>query len=88
MEVTVKLFALLRSYVPRGTEGYVFQWRLERGNSIADLLLDLQIPPELAELVLVNGRHSRPTDTLHERDVVSLFPALAGGADGGENCQL
>jgi len=80
VEVTVKLFALLRSYAPPGTTGYVFHWQLEEGSSITDLLSALQIPPELAELVLVNGRHSRPTEPLHEGDVVSLFPALAGGS--------
>ncbi|MBI3015356.1 MAG: MoaD/ThiS family protein [Candidatus Tectomicrobia bacterium] len=80
MEVTVKLFALLRSYAPPETLGYVFHWQLEEGSSIADLLSALRIPPELAELVLVNGAHSHPTERLHEGDVVSLFPALAGGS--------
>lgn len=79
LEITVKLFALLRNYAPSGSGGNVFRWCLREGETVADLLTELRIPPELAQLVLVNGRHSEVTTRLLEDDVVSLFPALAGG---------
>ena len=38
--------------------------------------LDLQ---SLRQVVLVNGRWTKPEHALQEGDVVALFPAVAGG---------
>ena len=80
MIVEVRLFAVLRKYLPAGSERTRTLMELPAGISIADVLARLSIPAEQATLVLVNGRHEANRLRRLEQDcVLSVFPPIAGG---------
>lgn len=80
MRIEVKLFATLRKHLPPGASGGKAILVLEDGATIATLLRHLDIPPALAQMVLVNGEQTREFDRpLAEGDAVSIFPPVAGG---------
>ena len=83
MKIEIKLFASLRAKMGNGTGKGVLD--LEEGTSLWDVIAQLEIPPELAHMTLVNGQHCpaeqewREQKKLQDGDVVSVFPPLAGG---------
>ncbi|MGE0824413.1 MAG: MoaD/ThiS family protein [Candidatus Binatia bacterium] len=80
MHIEVKLFANLRKLLPPGATGSKAQLTLTEGTTITMLLQQLQIPSELAQMVLVNGEQTREFDRpLADGDHVSIFPPVAGG---------
>jgi len=74
MEVEVKLFATLRRR--NFQQGKVI---LREEPTPFDLLARLEVPASEVAVVLVNGRHARLDDRLHQGDTVAFFPAIAGG---------
>jgi molybdopterin synthase sulfur carrier subunit len=74
MEVEVKLFATLRR--PEFEQGMVI---LAEKLTALDLLTQIQVPASEVAVVLVNGRHARLDERLHQGDRVAFFPAIAGG---------
>jgi len=80
MHIDVKLFANLRKKLPPGSSGSKAQITLEAGATIQALIDFLNIPVELAQMVLVNGEQTREFDRqLVDGDTVSIFPPVAGG---------
>jgi molybdopterin converting factor small subunit len=80
MQIDVKLFANLRKLLPPGSSGSKATITLENGATIHALLQHLNVPFELAQMVLVNGEQTREFDrSLTEGDTVSIFPPVAGG---------
>ena len=80
MQVNIKLFANLRKKLPPGSTGKA---RLELADraTLNDLIQQLDIPADLAQMVLVNGEQTREFDqALTDGDQVSIFPPVAGGA--------
>ncbi len=87
MKIEIKLFANLKKLLPPDAEGRTATLEVEDGLTVAALVEQLQIPKEMAQLVLVNGvniegEYSR---TLQEGDTVSVFPPVAGGIDHLQN---
>ncbi len=83
MKIEIKLFANLKRLLPTHAEGSTATLEVEDGLTVAELIEQLQIPKEMAQLVLVNGiniegEYSR---VLQEGDTVSVFPPVAGGID-------
>ena len=74
MQVEVRLFARLR-------KGRLARQKMDvpDGAVLRDVIAELGIPVEQVTLPLVNGRHSDLDKPLGPDDVLSLFPALAGG---------
>lgn len=81
MTITVKLFATLRSYLPRGSDDYSVQLTVEEGSVVEDIMRKLSIPEDMPTIVLLNGKHSEKDGALKEGDVLSIFPPLAGGTE-------
>ena len=81
MHVRVKLFATLRQYLPSDTQGDVYDVEIPAGTRVIRVLSQLDVPVEKPEsmVVLVNGRQSDLNHVLNDGDVVSAFPAMAGG---------
>ena len=80
MQIEVKLFANLRKLLPPGSSGSKARITLEEGATLAVLIQQLNIPLEMAQMVLVNGEQTREFDhPLTEGDTVSIFPPVAGG---------
>ncbi len=87
MKIEIKLFANLKKLLPPDAEGSTATLEVEDGLTVAALVEQLQIPKEMAQLVLVNGvniegEYSR---ILQEGDTVGVFPPVAGGIDHLQN---
>jgi molybdopterin converting factor small subunit len=74
MLVEVRLFATFR-------EGRFNKKQLDvcDGYLLCDLLKQLDIPLNRVGILLVNGRNTSSQYKLIENDVISIFPAIAGG---------
>lgn len=83
MKLKVKLYATLGKYLPAGAERNVVSMDVPQDTSVATLIEQLQLPPELAHLVLVNGNfippRERATTTLAPNDEFAVWPPIAGG---------
>ncbi len=80
MQIEVKLFANLRKKLPPGSSGSKALLTLEEGATITTIIQQLDIPPDLAQMVLVNGEQTREFDQpLPDGATVSIFPPVAGG---------
>jgi molybdopterin converting factor small subunit len=84
VKVEVRLFALLRDKLPDAPRGRA-TIELAEGASLLDLLARLDIPSDVATMVLINGeRVSRDDEQraawqLAPGDDVAIFPPVAGG---------
>ncbi len=77
----------MRKLLPSDSDGTKATIEVEDGLTVTELIEQLQIPKEMAQLVLVNGvniegEYSR---TLQEGDTLSVFPPVAGGIDHLQN---
>ena len=74
MVVEVKLFATFR-------EGRFNEKELElpEESSIGDLLKYLKIPEKDAKIIILNGLSVAVEHKLRNKDVVAIFPPIAGG---------
>ncbi len=77
MNVTVELQAYLDQYAPDGQA--VFEFTLPEGATVQTLVRRLDLPEELAGVIVVNASIADFADPLHEGDRVVLIPPLAGG---------
>lgn len=78
--IEVRLFASLRKYLPPNGDGTKVNLQVPHGSRLDELIERLGVPPQLAQLVLVDGVH----ETNHQRTLVdgailSIFPPVAGG---------
>ncbi len=80
MRVEVRLFATLAAFLPPDGRDGAAELEIPEGSTVADVTRRLGIPPDLARVVLVNGRDMGAEAPLAGRDVVIIFPPLAGGA--------
>ncbi len=74
MQVTVKLFAILR--ISRNKESVL---ELPEGASVSSVLGHLGLTRQDATILMVNGRHVGPEHILKDGDILSLFPPVGGG---------
>lgn len=82
MEVDLKLFTTLRKKLPPGSskDGQA-RLTVEDGTTILDVIHRLDIPEELAHMVLLNGEQTHDlAQVLADGDGLSIFPPVAGGS--------
>ena len=83
MKVTVKLFALLGTYLPPGAADNQAAVEVADGATPVAVMDSLNLPREYCHLVLVNGVYVEPGKreslTLNENDVLAIWPPVAGG---------
>ena len=77
MRVTVELQAYLEKYSPNGQA--VFEYTLPDGATVQTLARELNVPEEMASIIVLNDRNADFDDPLHDGDRVTLIPPLAGG---------
>ena len=80
MRIEVRLFANLAAFLPPHGRDGVAELEIPDGSTISDVTRRLGIPPDLARVVLVNGRDADNDARLTPEDVVTIFPPLAGGS--------
>ena len=73
--IQIKLFASLQEFTPPSSDEYP----IDAGLSIQNLLEQLNIPPEKAKLIFVNGVKVDLTESLTGGERVGIFPAVGGG---------
>lgn len=74
MEVEVRLFASLRK------DRFQTEHReFPEGTTAGEIIRQLGIVPKDVAILLVNGHHVAEDHVLQARDVLSLFPLVAGG---------
>jgi molybdopterin converting factor small subunit len=83
MQVTVKLFATFRQYLPPIAVDGACTIHLTSPISVRDALGRAGLPVDKLDgaVILVNGRQSNLDQRLDDGDIVSAFPAMAGGGD-------
>jgi thiamine biosynthesis protein ThiS len=83
LQVTLKLFASLGSFLPTGSMKNKAEVDVESDTTILALLDRHNVPREKCHLVLLNGvfyaPEDRATTALKEGDVVAVWPPVAGG---------
>ena len=83
MIVTVKLFTVLRNKLPPESDGEKVELEVPEGTTPRKIIERMDIPKELAHLVMVDGIHLLPGDieerVLKAGEVLSIFPPIAGG---------
>ena len=84
MQVTLKLFASLSSYLPPTKKnGIEADLLLPVGSTIGDIIELYKFPKQSAHLVMVNGVYIQPEQrlsyVLKENDALAICPPVAGG---------
>ena len=84
MQVTLKLFASLASYLPPSKKnGIEADIVVPQGSTIGDMIEFYKIPSKSAHLVMVNGVYVNPDHrlsyVLKENDALAICPPVAGG---------
>jgi len=80
VRIEVRLFANLATFLPPHGRNGIAELEVPDGSTVADVTRKLGIPPDLARIVLVNGHDAASEAQLSLRDVVTIFPPLAGGS--------
>jgi molybdopterin converting factor small subunit len=79
MQVKVKLFATLRDYLPKDSDGKSCMVAADEQTTIEQIISKLNIPGDIPKIILVNGRNGSLTQTIKPGDELSIFPPVAGG---------
>lgn len=84
MQITLKLFASLASYLPPNKKSNVeADIELAEGSTIGDVIVLYKIPSKSAHLVMVNGVYIKPEErdqyALRSNDALAICPPVAGG---------
>jgi len=83
MTITLKLYATLGEYLPLEVKKNQMNLDISPTTNVQTVIEQLQIPNELAHLVLVNGVYIAPEDRaatiLNDQDVLAIWPPVAGG---------
>lgn len=81
MKLEIRLFANLRAYLPPGNDGAKAVLEVPDGTRLDEVIDRLSIPPQLAQLVMIDGLHETNRERiLTDGAVVSIFPPVAGGS--------
>ncbi len=75
IRIQVKLFASLTHFLPESADKY----EIESGETIRELLAQLNIPEEKAKLIFIDGIRANPDTTLKGGERVGIFPPVGGG---------
>ncbi len=83
INVEFKLYADLMRYLPPDARQQSVRVEVAEGSTIHDLMDRFKVPREQAHLVICNGLFMPPSQRdsyqLQERDVIALWPPVAGG---------
>ena len=84
MQITLKLFASLASYLPpHKKSGIEADIEVPEGSTIGDMIELYKNPSKSAHLVMVNGFYIKPEErnqyVLKADDALAICPPVAGG---------
>jgi len=79
MNVEVALYATLSKYLPPGAEQRKAVIAARDGATAGEIMLQLGIPQEYPNVLLVNGKQANSDTVLKDGETLAIFPPLAGG---------
>lgn len=83
MQIRLKLYASLGSYLPENAIRNEIDHEVEEGTSVVDVFNKLKLPGELCHLVMINGTYLSPGERekhqLAAGDALAVWPPVAGG---------
>ncbi len=83
MNITLKLYASLGTFLPPGAARNAIELDVSEGASIGEVLAQHNVPRETCHLMLVNGVFAPPATAdgkkLTEGDTLAVWPPVAGG---------
>lgn len=83
MKITLKLYALLGSYLPSGAKDNQVDIEVADGLSVHAVLDHVGVPHEHCHLVLVNGIYVAPSErderAMTDGETLAVWPPVAGG---------
>lgn len=80
MKIEVALYATLSKYLPPGAQNRRAIIQVAEGATVRQVMSHLGIPPDLPNILLVNGRQAPDGTVLKDGETLSVFPPLAGGS--------
>jgi sulfur carrier protein ThiS len=78
VKVHIRLLNVYSKYLPPDAQGSTYDLDAPAGVQIEELLAQVPIPVE-SQVILINGRTPLDEQVLEDGDVVTIFPAMAGG---------
>ena len=79
MEIELRLFSTFREYLPEGSDTFSCRKSL-RGETVVSKIADeMKLPADIPKIFVVNGNVVTGDHPLHDGDVLSIFPPVAGG---------
>ncbi len=83
MKITLKLYASLMPYLPETDQRHAVDIEIDPSDTPYQVIDAMNIPRELAHLVIVNGifvcGEDRNKAQFKEGDVLAMWPEVAGG---------
>jgi len=77
MNITLKLYTVLREYLPEDLKNNTLS--IPANSKVVDVLNLLKIPDGLPKIILINGAQKNPESELSDGDELSIFPPISGG---------
>lgn len=77
MKLRVELQAYLQQYSPDDIS--VFEYEMPDGATAGDLIRKLNVPEDLASVIIVGDANTSTVHVLNDGDHVTIVPPLAGG---------
>jgi sulfur carrier protein ThiS len=79
MIVRVRLFANLVQHRPGAKAGQPFEVELAPGSTLADLVEQLELPPDQVKVIFVNGGARNQDAVVQPGDEIGIFSPIGGG---------
>ncbi len=79
MKISLKLIATYRKLLPEGTKGGTLELQVPEGTTAEEVLARFGVPLDESSVVVVNGHVPAEGQALREGDIITAFPAMAGG---------
>ncbi len=79
MEIELRLFSTFREYLPEGADRFSCRKNVPGEMMVSKIAEEMKLPVDIPKIFVVNGNVVTGDYAVHDGDVVSIFPPVAGG---------
>jgi sulfur carrier protein ThiS len=79
MKISLKLIATYRKLLPEAAQNGMIELQVPEGTTTEEILARFGVPLDENSVFVVNGHVPLEDQPLREGDVITAFPAMAGG---------